>query len=261
MKNLTKKERFEKVLVELKALEGLDVIAHYYYDHTNLYTNQKDCKIDFNFLDLSIILVNPVAIGGTTKEEIIDNYETLRDAFVYSAICGEIGYYFNNPVILVHTNKYTNEETVKQVNTIFNNCIAKHGDINYMEICDMFNLNMLGNTTDNEAIFEEEFKLRNDLDFLDYKIVENYGEPYMRKKLIRDVATQVYNYITGPEAPSDSFIDTLADEGTQAFAVEIAQIVHKEMGSNILDDKIYNEFIVNQDFVPEDPVTKYTKAE
>ena len=261
MKNLTKKERFEKVLAELKALEGLDVIAHYYYDHTNLYANQKDCKIDFNFLDLSIILVNPIAIGGTTKEEIIDDYETLRDAFVYSAICGEIGYYFNNPVILVHTNKYTSEETVKQVNTIFNNYIAKHGDINYMEICDMFNLNMLGNTTDNEAMFEEEFKLRNDLDFLDYKIVENYGEPYMRKKLIRDVATQVYNYITGPEAPSDSFIDTLADEGTQAFAVEIAQIVHKEMGSNILDDKIYNEFIVNQDFVPADPVTKYTKAE
>ena len=261
MKNLTKKERFEKVLAELKALEGLDIIAHYYYDHKNLYANQKDCKIDFDFLDLSIILVNPIAIGGIEKEEIIDDYETLRDAFVYSAICGEIGYYFNNPVILVHTNKYTSEETVKQVNTIFNNYIAKHGDINYMEICDMFNLNMLGNTTDNEAIFEEEFKLRNDLDFLDYKIVENYGEPYMRKKLIRDVATQVYNYITGPEAPSDSFIDTLADEGTQAFAIELAQVIHKEMGSNILDDKIYNEFIVNQDFVPEDSVTKYTKAE
>lgn len=261
MKNLTKKERFDKVLAELKVLEGLDVIASYYYDHKNLYANQKDCKIDFDFLDLSIILVNPIAIGGIEKEEIIDDYETLRDAFVYSAICGEIGYYFNNPVILVHTNKYTSEETVKQVNTIFNNCIAKHGDINYMEICDMFNLNMLGETTDSGAIFEEEFKLRNDLDFLDYKIVDNYGEPYMRKKLIRDVATQVYNYITGPEAPSDSFIDTLADEGTQAFAIEIAQIVHKEMGSNILDDKIYNEFIVNKDFVPVDPVTKYTKAE
>ena len=261
MKNLTKKERFEKVLAELKALEGLDVIVSYYYDHEKLYANQKDCKIDFNFLDLSIVLVNPIAIGGVEREEIIEDYETLRDAFVYSAICGEIGYYFNNPVILVHTNKYTSKETVKQVKAIYDAYFKKQGDVAYMEVCDMFNLNMLGDVTDNDVIFEEEFKLRNDLDFLDYKIVDNYGEPYMRKKLIRDVATQVYNYITGPEAPSDSFIDTLADEGTQAFAVEIAQIVHKEMGSNILDDKIYNEFIVNKDFVPVDPVTKYAKAE
>lgn len=37
MKNLTKKERFENVLAELKGVKGLDVISSYYYDHKNLY--------------------------------------------------------------------------------------------------------------------------------------------------------------------------------------------------------------------------------
>lgn len=259
MKNLTKKERFDKVLEELKVLEGLDVIASYYYDHKNLYANQKDCKIDFDFLDLSIVLVNPIAIGGTTKEEIIDKYETFRDAFVYSAICGEMGYYFNGPIIIVHTNEYTSEETVKQVKAIYKTYFEKQGNVAYMEVCDMFNINMLGETTDNEAIFENEFKLRNDLDFLGYRVSENYGESYLRRKLIGNLASQVYNYITGPEAPADSFIDTLADEGTQAFAIMISEMIHKEIGPNTSDNKIYTEFIVNKDFVSPDPVLEETK--
>ena len=291
MKNLTKKERFDKVLAELKVLEGLDVIASYYYDHKNLYANQKDCKIDFNFLDLSIILVNPIAMAGTDKEDIINDYDTLLDASIYSALCGEIGYYFNNPVIIAFTNEYTDDKTVKEVKAIYKTYFEKQGVTGYMEVCNMFNLNMLGNVCDNEVIFDNEFKLRNDLDFLDYKIVnnyggdymdhgalfddefklrsdldfldykviDNYGEPYMRKKLIRDVTRQVWNYMKGPEVSEDNFVDILADDGVNVLATTIVSKVHKEMGSNILNDKIFTEFIVNAEYVPEDPVIAEAK--
>nr|DAM83653.1 MAG TPA: hypothetical protein [Caudoviricetes sp.] len=259
MKNLTKKERFDKVLAELKVLEGLDVIASYYYDHKNLYANQKDCKIDFDFLDLSIILVNPIAMAGTDKEDIINDYDTLLDASIYSALCGEIGYYFNNPVIIAFTNEYTDDKTVKEVKAIYKTYFEKQGVTGYMEVCNMFNLNMLGNVCDNEVIFDNEFKLRNDLDFLDYKIVNNYGEEYMIKKLVRDVTRQVWNYMKGPEVSEDNFVDILADDGVNVLATTIVSKVHKEMGSNILNDKIFTEFIVNAEYVPEDPVIAEAK--
>lgn len=51
MKNLTKKERFERVLAELKGVKGLDVISSYYYDHKNLYANVPNNTMDFDFLD------------------------------------------------------------------------------------------------------------------------------------------------------------------------------------------------------------------
>ena len=259
MKNLTKKERFDKVLGELKVLEGLDIIASYYYDHKNLYANQKDCKIDFDFLDLSIILVNPIAMTGTGKEDIINDYDTLLDASIYAALCGEIGYYFNNPVIIAFTNKYTDEKTVKEIKAIYKTYFEKQGDVAYMEVCNMFNLNILGDICDNDVVFEGEFKLRNDLDFLDYKVINNYGESYMIKKLVRDVTRQVWNYIKGPEVSEDNFVDTLADDGVNVLAAEIAFKIHKEMGSNILDDKILTEFIINAEYVPEDPVIAEAK--
>ena len=103
---------------------------------------------------------------------------------------------------------------------------------------------MLGNSVDHEVLFEDEFKLRSDLDFLDYKIIDNYGEPYMRKKLIRDLSRQVYNFITGPEGSIDEHLQTLIKYGTKGLTTEIAREVHKEMGSNILNDKIENVFEV-----------------
>ena len=259
MKNLTKKERFDKVLEELKVLEGLDIIASYYYDHTNLYANQKNCKIDFDFLDLSIILVNPIAMDGADKDAIIDDCDTLVDASLHAALCGEIGYYFNNPVIIAFTNKYTDDKTVKEVKAIYKTYFDKQGDKAYMEVCNMFNLNILGDSCDNSVIFEEEFKLRNDTDFLDYKVIDNYGEGYMIKKLVRDVTRQVWNYMKGPEVSDDNFVEILADDGVNTLATVIADKVHKEMGSNILDDKILTEFVINKDYVPIDPVIAEAK--
>ena len=128
-----------------------------------------------------------------------------------------------------------------------------------MEVYNMFNLNILGDICDNDVVFEGEFKLRNDLDFLDYKVVNNYGEEYMIKKLIRDTTRQVWNYMKGPEVSEDNFVDTLADEGVNVLAVEIVFKIHKEMGSNILDDKILTEFIINVEYVPEDPVIAEAK--
>ena len=81
----------------------------------------------------------------------------------------------------------------------------------------------------------------------------------MIRKLIRDVTRQVWNYMKGPEVSADNFIEILADDGVNALAVEIASKVHKEMGSNILNDKIFTEFIVNKDYIPEDPVIAEAK--
>lgn len=238
MKNLTKKERFERVLAELKGVKGLDVIASYYYDHKNLYSN----TMDFNFLDLSIILVNTVAMVGSDAEE--SEYDTLRDASLYAAICGEIGYYFDNPVIIVQINEYTNENTVKEIKATYDTYFAKQEDVAYMEVCNIFGINMLGNSVDHEVLFEDEFKLRSDLDFLDYKVMDNYGEPYMRKKLIRDLTRQVYNNITNNDEIMDRQLAILVSEGTKALLIDIVKDVHKELGSNILDDKIENVFEV-----------------
>ena len=113
MKNLTKKERFERVLAELKGVKGLDVISSYYYDHKNLYANVPNNTMDFDFLDLSIMVLNTVAMVGTDANE--SEYDTLRDASLYAAMCGEIGYYFNNPVIIVQTNEHTDDNTVKEI--------------------------------------------------------------------------------------------------------------------------------------------------
>lgn len=259
MKNLTKKERFDRVLAELKAIEGLDIIASYYYDHKELYANQKNCKIDFDFLDLTIILVNPIALAGNDKEEIINDYETLEDASLYAALCGEIGYYFNNPVIIAFTNEYTDDKTVHEVNAIYKTYFDKQGDVAYMEVCNMFSLNMLGDSCDNDVLFEGEFKITGDTDFLNYKVVDDYGEGYMIRKLIRDVTRQVWNYMKGPEVSADNFIEILADDGVNALAVEIASEVHDMMGSKIIDDKIFTEFIINKDYIPEDPVIAEAK--
>lgn len=244
MKNLTKKERFEKVLNELKGVKGLDVIASYYYDHRNLYSDVPSNMPHYNFLDLSIILMNTVAMAGTNADEFENEYDTLRDASLYSAICGEIGYYFDNPAIIVQTNEHTDEKTVREVNSIYKTYFDKQGNVAYMEVCNIFGINILGNSVDHEVLFEDEFKLRSDLDFLDYKIVDNYGEPYMRKKLIRDLSRQVYNFITGPEGSIDEHLQTLIKYGTKGLVTEIAREVHKEMGSNILNDKIENVFEV-----------------
>jgi len=263
MKNLTKKERFDRVLAELKAIEGLDIIASYYYDHRQLYARNGKENTDpkFDFLDLSVILVNPIAIAGTDKEEIINDYETLEDASLYAALCGEIGYYFNNPVIVAFTNEYTDDKTVKEVKAIYKTYFDVKGDIadGYMEICNMFSLNMLGDSCDNDVLFENEFKITGDADFLSFKATHNYGEGYMIRKLIRDVTRQVWNYMKGPEVSADNFIEILADDGVNALAVEIADKVHKEMGSKIIDDKIFTEFIINKDYIPEDPVIAEAK--
>ena len=247
MKNLTKKERFENVLAELKGVKGLDVIASYYYDHKNLYANVPNNTMDFDFLDLSIIVMNTVAMVGTNRDEFEGEYDTIRDASVYSAICGEIGYYFNNPVIIVQTNEHADEKTIMEVKAIYKTYFDKQGDVAYMEVCNMFNINMMGNCTDDEVLFEEEFKLRNDLDFLDYKVIDNYGEPYMRKKLIRDLTRQVYNFVTGPEGSPDEQIAILLKDGIRALVVRLIGDVHKELGSNILNDKVENVFEIYEE--------------
>lgn len=258
MKNLTKKERFDRVLAELKALEGLDIIASYYYDHKELYANQKNCKIDFDFLDLTIILVNPIAITGPDREDMVNDYETLEDVSLYAALCGEIGYYFNNPVIIAYTNEYTDDKTVKEVKAIYKTYFDKQGDVAYMEVCNMFSLNMLGDSCDNDVLFENEFKITGDIDFLNYKVVDDYGEGYIIGKLIRNVTRQVWNYMKSPEVSADNFIDILADDGVNALAVELASQVHEELNYN-LPDKIFTEFIVNKDYIPEDPVIAEAK--
>ena len=258
MKNLTKKERFDKVLAELKAIEGLDIIASYYYDHKELYANQKNCKIDFDFLDLTIILVNPIAMTGPDREDMVNDYETLEDVSLYAALCGEIGYYFNNPVIIAYTNEYTDDKTVKEVKAIYKTYFDKQGDVAYMEICNMFSLNMLGDSCDNDVLFENEFKITGDIDFLNYKVVDDYGEGYIIGKLIRNVTRQVWNYMKSSEVSADNFIDILADDGVNALAAEIASQVHEELNYN-LPDKIFTEFIVNKDYTPEDPVIAEAK--
>lgn len=263
MKNLTKKERFDKVLAELKAIEGLDIIASYYYDHKELYTasGKESMYGKADFLDLSIVLVNPIAISGTDKEEIINDYDTLVDASLYAALCGEIGYYFDNPVIIAFTNEYTDEKTVHEVKAIYKTYFNKKGDIadGYMEVCNIFSLNMLGDSCDNSVLFEDEFKITSDTDFLNYRATHNCGEGYMIRKLIRDVTRQVWNYMKGPEVSADNFIEILADDGINNLAATIASKVHKEMGSNILNDKIFTEFIINEDYIPEDPVIAEAK--
>ena len=260
MKNLTKKERFDRVLAELKALEGLDIIASYYYDHRELYTKNGKENTDpkFDFLDLTIILVNPIAMTGPDREDMVNDYETLEDVSLYAAMCGEIGYYFNNPVIVAFTNEYTDDKTVKEVNAIYKTYFDKQGDVAYMEICNMFSLNMLGDSCDNDVLFENEFKITGDTDFLNYKVVDDYGEGYIIGKLIRNVTRQVYNYMKGPEVSADNFIEILADDGVSTLAAEIASQVHEEMNSN-LPDKIFTEFIVNKDYTPEDPVIAEAK--
>jgi hypothetical protein len=245
MKNLTKKERFENVLAELKGVKGLNVIASYYYDHKNLYANEPNNTMDFDFLDLSVIILNTITMVGS--DDVESEYDTLRDASLYAAMCGEIGYYFNNPVIIVQTNEHTDEKTVEEIKAVYNTYIYKQGDVAYMEMCDMFGINILGNRVDNEALFDDEFKLRNDLDFLDYKIVDNYGEPYMRKKLIRELTRQVYNYIADDEEIIDRQLAILVSNGPKELLIDIIKDVHKELGSNILDDKIENIFEVYED--------------
>lgn len=245
MKNLTKKERFERVLAELKGVKGLDVISSYYYDHKNLYANVPNNTMDFDFLDLSIIVINTVAMVGTDANE--SEYDTLRDASLYAAMCGEIGYYFNNPVIVVQTNESTDDNTVKEIKAIYKTYFDKQGDVAYMEICDMFGINILGDYIDHGELFDDEFKLRSDLDFLDYKVIDNYGEPYMRKKLIRDVTRQVYNYMANDEEITDRQLAILVSKGVKELLIDIVKDVHKELGSNILDDKIENIFEVYED--------------
>ena len=245
MKNLTKKERFENVLAELRGVKGLDVISSYYYDHKNLYTNVPNNTMDFDFLDLSIIVINTVAMVGTDANE--SEYDTLRDASLYAAMCGEIGYYFNNSVIVVQTNENTDDNTVKEIKAIYKTYFDKQGDVAYMEICDMFGINILGDYIDHGALFDDEFKLRSDLDFLDYKVIDNYGEPYMRKKLIRDVTRQVYNYMANDEEITDRQLAILVSKGVKELLIDIVKDVHKELGSNILDDKIENIFEVYED--------------
>lgn len=260
MKNLTKKERFDRVLAELKAVEGLDIIASYYYDHKNLYTRNGKENTDpkFDFLDLTIILVNPIAMTGPDREDMVNDYETLEDVSLYAALCGEIGYYFNNPVIIAFTNEYTDDKTVKEVKAIYKTYFDKQGDVAYMEVCNMFSLNMLGDSCDNDVLFENEFKITSDTDFLNYKVVDDYGEGYIIGKLIRNVTRQVWNYMKSPEVSADNFIDILADDGVNALAVELASQVHEELNYN-LPDKIFTEFIINEDYIPEDPVIAEAK--
>lgn len=260
MKNLTKKERFDKVLAELKAIEGLDIIASYYYDHRELYTRNGKENTDpkFDFLDLSIILVNPIAMTGPDREDMVNDYETLEDVSLYAALCGEIGYYFNNPVIIAFTNEYTDDKTVKEVKAIYKTYFDKQGDVAYMEVCNMFSLNMLGDSCDNDILFENEFKITGDTDFLNYKVVDDYGEGYIIGKLIRNVTRQVWNYMKSPEVSADNFIDILVDDGVNALAVELASQVHEELNYN-LPDKIFTEFTVNKDYIPEDPVIAEAK--
>lgn len=245
MKNLTKKERFENVLAELKGVKGLDIIASYYYDHKNLYANAPNNTMDFDFLDLSVIILNTVTMVGTDANE--SEYDTLRDASLYAAMCGEIGYYFNNPVIIVQTNKNTDEKTVREIKAIYDTYIYKQGDVAYMEMCDMFGINILGDYMEHGELFDDEFKLRSDLDFLDYKVIDNYGEPYMRKKLIREVTRQVYNHMTNDEEIVDKQLGILVKYGVKELLIDIVKDVHKELGSNILDDKIENVFEVYED--------------
>ena len=195
---------------------------------------------------------------GPDREDMVNDYETLEDVSLYAAMCGEIGYYFNNPVIVAFTNEYTDDKTVKEVNAIYKTYFDKQGDVAYMEVCNMFSLNMLGDSCDNDILFENEFKITGDIDFLNYKVVDDYGEGYIIGKLIRNVTRQVWNYMKSPEVSADNFIDILADDGVNALAVEIASQVHEEMNSN-LPDKIFTEFIINEDYIPEDPVIAEAK--
>ena len=111
----------------------------------------------------------------------------------------------------------------------------------------MFGINLLGDYIDHGELFDDEFKLRSDLDFLDYKVIDNYGEPYMRKKLIRDVTRQVYNYMANDEEITDRQLAILVSKGVKELLIDIVKDVHKELGSNILDDKIENIFEVYED--------------
>lgn len=258
MKELTKKERFDKVLEELKGIKGIDIIASYYYDHKNLYEGVKNCTIDFNFLDLSIIFTNTESI--VSIDHPVDHYDELLDASIYSALCGEIGYYFNNPVIVIQENKYTNDRTVDEIRDIYDKYFDKKGTVAYMEVCDMYGITLdYEDLAIGDEVFECEFSIKSDIDFLNLKVMNNYGEEYMRKKLIRDLTNQVYNWFKGPECPTDSYMDIMTDDGIPAFSVIIADKVHKMMGSNILNDKILTEFIINKDYIPEDPVIAEAK--
>lgn len=191
------------------------------------------------------MVLNTVAMVGTDANE--SEYDTLRDASLYAAMCGEIGYYFNNPVIIVQTNEHTNDDTVKEIKAIYDTYIYKQGDVAYMEMCDMFGINILGDYMEHGELFDDEFKLRSDLDFLDYKVMDNYGEPYMRKKLIREVTRQVYNHMTNDEEIVDRQLGILVKYGVKELLIDIVKDVHKELDSNILDDKIENIFEVYED--------------
>ena len=69
----------------------------------------------------------------------------------------------------------------------------------------------------------------------------------MRKKLIRELTAQVYNYITNDEEIVDRQIGILVKYGVKELLIDIVKDVHKELGSNILDDKIENIFEVYED--------------
>lgn len=259
MKELTKKERFDEVLEELKEIKGIDIIASYYYDHKNLYEGVKNCVIDFNFLDLSIIFTNTENI--VSVDQPVDHYDDLLDASIYSALCGEIGYYFNNPVIVIQANKYTDDKTIEEINKIYNKYFDKKGTVAYMEVCDMYGitLNYEDLSVGNE-VFECEFSIKSDIDFLNLKVMNNYGEEYMRKKLIRDITNQVYNWFKGPECPTDEYMNIIHDCDISTFSAIISEKVHEMMGSNIENDKIYTEFKINQSLLPE-PTVETTVAD
>ena len=61
------------------------------------------------------------------------------------------------------------------------------------------------------------------------------------------------------DGADDNFIEILADDGVNALAAELADQVHDIMGSKIIDDKIFTEFIINEDYIPEDPVIAEAK--
>ena len=259
MKELTKKERFDKVLEKLKEIKGIDIVASYYYDHKNLYEGVKNCTIDFNFLDLSIIFTNTESI--VSIDHPVDHYDELLDTSIYSALCGEIGYYFNNPVIVIQVNKYTDNRTVDEIRDIYDRYFDKKGTIAYMEVCDMYGITLdyedlaVGN-----EVFECEFSIKSDIDFLNLKVMNNYGEDYIRKKLIKDLTNQVYNWFKGPECPTDEYMDIITDCDISTFSAIISEKVHEMMGSNIENDKIYTEFEIIQPLLPE-PTVETTVAD
>ena len=69
----------------------------------------------------------------------------------------------------------------------------------------------------------------------------------MRKKLIRELTRQVYNYMSNDEEIMDRQIGILVKDGAKGLLIDIVKDVHKELGSNILDDKIENIFEVYED--------------